>query len=144
MKTYLLPDTSRTCKALHCPTSIGRYCNLLSLKDNTPNFFKFPRKSEKIKSNYVLYLILKSIFLYIIYNYKIDFLIILPISIGKDCKLFLSTFKLFKLCRLPIDIGNSKRKFSVRISSCKFSHLKHIRCKDVFIYIDGSSFQRLM
>ena len=42
---------------------------------------------------------------------------------GSACKLLRSTFKLFKLCRLPILAGSSNRKFSVRISSWRFSHL---------------------
>lgn len=110
-----MPDTSNTWRAVHCPTSIGRYCNLLSLKDSTPNCFKFPEKK--------VFLIKKNLFFEIEYFYLFEIEYFLPVSVGSDCKLFLSTFKLFRLRSFPIDIGSSKRKFSVRINSCKFSHL---------------------
>lgn len=50
----------------------------------------------------------------------------LPISLGIDSKAFLSTFKLFSFVKRPIDFGNLCRKFSVSISSCRFSHLFNI------------------
>lgn len=58
----------------------------------------------------------------------------LPISVGSDCKLFLSTFKLFRLRSFPIVTGSSRRKFSVRINSCKFSHLQRININFYSLY----------
>lgn len=43
---------------------------------------------------------------------------------GSVDKLLRSTFRFVNLVKLPKEIGNSIKKFSVKISSCKFSHLK--------------------
>lgn len=42
----------------------------------------------------------------------------------RECSIFLSIFKFVKCTRFPIDKGSSKRKFSVKINSCKFWQLK--------------------
>lgn len=47
-----------------------------------------------------------------------------PMIEGSKWSEFLSTFKFVSFTKFPIDNGNSSKKFSVRINSCKFSHLK--------------------
>lgn len=88
---YRFPETSNTCSSVQFPTSLGRYCSLLSRRDMTPSCAN------------------------------------LPISTGKDCKLFRSTFKLVSFTNWPMEIGSSIKKFSVRMSSWRHSHLKTIR-----------------
>lgn len=49
-----------------------------------------------------------------------------PMSGGKATSALRSTFKLFNRVIRPSELGSSMRKFSVRISSCMFSHLQGI------------------
>lgn len=49
-----------------------------------------------------------------------------PMSDGRATSALRSTFKLFNRVIRPSELGSSMRKFSVRISSCMFSHLQTI------------------
>ena len=48
---------------------------------------------------------------------------VVPISVGRDCRLFRSTLRLLRLTRLPIVTGSSSKKFSVSMSSWRLTHL---------------------
>lgn len=100
-------QTAFSCKF----TSVyGKYCNWLPDTSSTCNSRQFPNS-------------LGNFFSLLSRKLSTPSDAQLPISTGIDSKAFLSTFKLFNFVKRPIDFGNLLRKFSVKISSCRFSHL---------------------
>lgn len=91
----------------------GKYCNWLPDTSSTCNSKQFPSSFG-------------SLFNLLSRKLSTPSDIQLPISLGIDSKAFLSTFKLFNFVKRPIDFGNLCRKFSVNISSWRFSHLFNI------------------
>lgn len=104
---------SQTAFSCRFTREYGRYCNRFPETSRTCRETQLPNSA----GSFVNLLSLKL---------RTPRFIRFPTSDGRETSALRSTFKLFNRVIRPRELGSSMRKFSVRISSCMFSHLQAI------------------